>query len=48
MTFTKWQSWYLNQVYGDLRTSKFRIEDQLKQGDGCSSVGGSSCKREED
>lgn len=34
MTFTKWQSLYLNQDYGDSRTSKFRIEDQLKQGDG--------------
>lgn len=47
MTFTKWQSWYLNQVYGEFRTSKFRIEDQLKR-DGGISVGESSGKREED
>lgn len=47
MRFTKWQSWHLNQVYGDFRTSKFRTEEPLKQDDG-SSVGGSSCKREED
>lgn len=43
MTFTKWQSWYLSQVYEDFRTSKFRVEGQLKR-DGGISVGESSVK----
>ena len=45
MTFTKWQSWHLNQVYGASITSEFRIEAQLNQGEGDSTVGGSSVNR---
>lgn len=48
MTFTKWQSWYLNLAYGDSITSEFRIEAQLNQGDGGSTVDGKLCKQEED